>query len=279
MAKPSTDPVPSITESEASGDIAALYGDIRETLGVPVVNLIWRHLAIVPGGLAWAWDSLRPLYASGGIAAEAAALRAGLDIPVLSGLSAAALEAVGLMATDIARIELILASYERSNAMNMVALAALLARLDGTAPAGGATVVTPADDDSVEGEMPPLLALGEMPPHVRFLVETLNEVGGRAEILASMYRHLANWPPYLGIVSVLLTPFAATGKIEPVIRGVIADGRQRGSALAVSLADPDQALDAAVCEDVRRALMRFIEGPIGKMIAVVPLISRAMPRD
>ncbi len=52
----SSDPVPAIAEAEATGETVELYTDIRATLGVPVVNLIWRHLAVFPGGLAWGED-------------------------------------------------------------------------------------------------------------------------------------------------------------------------------------------------------------------------------
>ena len=58
MLNVAADPVPSIREADATGDIAVLYDDIRATLGVPVVNLIWRHLAVLPGGLSWAWATL-----------------------------------------------------------------------------------------------------------------------------------------------------------------------------------------------------------------------------
>ncbi len=75
MTGASGDPVPSIREDQAEGDIAALYGDIRATLGVPVVNLIWRHLATFPNGLAWAWHAVRPQYRSGAVQAESRALR------------------------------------------------------------------------------------------------------------------------------------------------------------------------------------------------------------
>jgi hypothetical protein len=272
-----TDPVPSIREADATGEIAALYGDIRETLGVPVVNLIWRHLAVFPGGLGWAWESLKPLYASGAIAREAIALRGGLEIPVIPGLTAPALAALGLSNEDIARINMILSAYERSNAMNMIALGALLARLEGSDWRPETAVPKPADDEAVEGEMPPLLALDEMEPHVRALVEALNAVGGRTEILASMYRHLANWPPYLGAISALITPFASEGRLEPLILGVVAEGRRRAAALAGNLATPDVALETDVEDKMRATLGRFIDGPIGKMIAIVPLIKRAMP--
>lgn len=277
MTSTAADPVPSIREADATGEIGALYEDIRATLGVPVVNLIWRHLAIFPGGLAWAWESLKPLYASGAIAAEAAALRDGIEVPTLPGLTSSVLAAAGLGAADIARIRMILASYERSNAMNIVALGALLARLEGTTAQKEATAAGGQTDESVEGTMPPLLTLDEMSPEVRTLVEAMNGVGGRTKILASMYRHLANWPPYLALLSVLLAPYAAEGRLEPVILGVIAEGRRRAAALAGDLATPDTALDAKSEADMRAALNRFIDGPIGKMIAVVPLIQQAMP--
>ena len=278
MADPSGDPVATITEADASGEVAALYADIRAILGVPVVNLIWRHLAVMPGGLAWAWDSLKPLYASGAVAAQAAALRAGLKVPVLVGLSGPVLGAAGLGPDDLNRIGMILDSYERSNAMNIIALGALLARLEGTA--AGAAEAPPgaaAAADPVAGEMPALLSLDAMSPPVRALVEDLNRIGGRDEILASMYRHLANWPIYLALVHALIAPFGAAGRLEPLILGVIAEGRGRAAGIAGELATPAHTPDAAVRQNMRAALSQFIDGPIGKMITIVPLIRQAMP--
>src|SRR5258707_15279284 len=54
--------VPSILESEARGEIADIYADIRKVLGTSVVNLIWRNLATMPGALEWTWSTVRPLY-------------------------------------------------------------------------------------------------------------------------------------------------------------------------------------------------------------------------
>jgi hypothetical protein len=274
MLSTSGDPVATVSEADAGGDIAVLYRDIRGTLGVPVVNLIWRHLAVFPGCLDWAWRSLRPLYESGAVGAEARALREGLAIPVLPGLSWAGFGALGLGARDISQIMMILHSYERSNAMNMIALGALLARLDGVT--GGRSPAPPPHDEAgaVGGSMPGLLSLDAMAPPVRDLVVALNAVGGRAEILASMYRHLANWPPYLALIQTLITPFEP---LEPVIGGVIVEGRRRAAGLVAGLADPEPVPDADMQAELRRVLHRFIDGPIGKMIAIVPLIRQAMP--
>jgi hypothetical protein len=65
MAAPGADSIPAISEGDAVGDVAALYEDLRVTLGVPFVNLIWRHLATIPGGLAWVWTLVKPLYVGG----------------------------------------------------------------------------------------------------------------------------------------------------------------------------------------------------------------------
>ena len=69
-----SDPVPAITEAAATGETAAIFADIRQVLGVDVVNLIWRHLATIDGALPWAWGTLRPLYADGSVISEATAL-------------------------------------------------------------------------------------------------------------------------------------------------------------------------------------------------------------
>jgi hypothetical protein len=281
MANTSGDPVATITEADAvgmGGQVAEIYADIRATLGVPVVNLIWRHLAVFPGALPWAWQSLKPLYASGEVVTHAEALRSGLAVPALAGLSRPALAAAGLGGDDLTRITMILRSYERSNAMNIIALGALLARLEGRAPEDGDAASPPRDEDPIVGEMPTLLTLDAMAAHVRALVEDLNRIGGRDEILASMYRHLAHWPAYLALVHTLIAPFAAEGRLEPLIQGVIAEGRHRAARITAGLATPEQTLETSVQADMRAALSLFIDGPIGKMITIVPLIRQAMPR-
>ncbi|HPU53194.1 MAG TPA: hypothetical protein PK359_16670, partial [Burkholderiaceae bacterium] len=72
------DPVDAISEADARGDVAELYADIRATLGVPVVNLVWRNLATIDGALPWAWSAVRPAYVSGAVDHHAGRLKAGI---------------------------------------------------------------------------------------------------------------------------------------------------------------------------------------------------------
>ena len=50
-----------LPESKASAAVREIYDDIRETLGLPVVNLLYRHLAVEPGRLESTWAELRPV--------------------------------------------------------------------------------------------------------------------------------------------------------------------------------------------------------------------------
>ena len=47
-----------VTEKEATGEVAEIYQDIRETMDMPFVNTIWRNFATKEGVLQWVWYSL-----------------------------------------------------------------------------------------------------------------------------------------------------------------------------------------------------------------------------
>jgi len=87
--------VPSILESEARGEIADIYADIRKVLGTSVVNLIWRNLATMPGALEWTWSTVRPLYL-GDAPLHAEAVRQMIALPEWPGFSTDTLAAAGV---------------------------------------------------------------------------------------------------------------------------------------------------------------------------------------
>jgi len=162
-----SDPVPAISESEATGLIAQIYADIRRTHRVGVVNLIWRHLATIPGGLPWVWTMVRPLYADGAVGREAAALRAGLSLPELPAWPMAALRSAGLQDGDITGIRTVLAAYDRTNAMALIVFLAVQLRLEGAPPPVDAVARRPASASAEpvpDLPLPPLLALADMSP-------------------------------------------------------------------------------------------------------------------
>jgi hypothetical protein len=89
------DPVPAVPENEATGVIAGIFGDIRDTLNVEVVNLIWRHLATMPEALEWVWSALKPLYTGSGID-RAELIRQNLKLPQAPKFSQDTLAVAGL---------------------------------------------------------------------------------------------------------------------------------------------------------------------------------------
>ena len=101
------------------GRVAELFADIRATIGVRVVNLVWRHLATMEDALPWAWAAVKPLYVEGIVDAAVVRFRQDMAVPRL--LSLAGPQPVG--------VDAVLASYDHSNTINLFALGALVAWL------------------------------------------------------------------------------------------------------------------------------------------------------
>lgn len=271
----SGDPVPAIGEAEAAGEVAALYEDIRRSLGVPVVNLIWRHLAVFPGALDWTWRTVRPIYLDGSVAALAAEFRRGLELPALPAVPREVLRAAGIGASAEAAIAGVLASYDRSNSTNLIALSALMRRLDGDAGSPARLVAAP--EPPLEGALPRLLDTAEMAPATAALVERLNLLGERdhGRIVASMYRHLAHWPSFLALAWAMLAPLDAAGRLGPPIAANLTAARGAAGALIGRLSPPP--LSDAIARDARAAIDRFVEHPIGKMVTICRLLRHNLP--
>src|SRR5215212_2826677 len=122
--------VPSVLESEARGEIADIYADIRKVLGTSVVNLIWRNLATMPGALQCTCSTVRPLYL-GDAPLHAQAVRQTIALPEWPGFSTDTLAAAGVDEAERALIHGVLDSYQHTNALALVEVAALLEELNG----------------------------------------------------------------------------------------------------------------------------------------------------
>ena len=268
-----TDAMPTLPESDAAGAAAALYADIRGVLGVPVVNLVWRRLACLPGALDWAWAAVRPLYAGGLADAAAARILAGTPLPGLPPWPDALLPAAGVPETDRAAVLRVLASYDRGNRLNLAALGALLPALEG-APAGGpAAAAAGSARGAVEGALPPLPAMAALAPDVRGLVLALNRLGNRGDpVVASLYRHLAWWPGFLALAWVQLAPLDRDGRLAAAIAAGAEAAREASAGIAGGLALPAAPPPAGL----REAVAQFVRGPIARMTPVSALLLRLL---
>jgi hypothetical protein len=160
MAALGADSISAIVEHDAVGDIADLYQDLRVTLGVPFVNLIWRHLATIPGGLAWVWTLTKPLYVSGELNRISVENAAQVSLASLAPLPDFVFESVALSREDRQTIVALIESYNHANGVNFLALVVAVSVLRDGLPASGKTAALGARHRSPSAKaLPPLPGL------------------------------------------------------------------------------------------------------------------------
>jgi hypothetical protein len=249
-----SDPFPAIAEAAATGETAELFADIRATVGVRVVNLVWRHLATMEGALPWAWTAAKPIYLAGIADQAAIGFRKAMVVPGLGSLAGA----------EPASVDDVLASYDHSNTVNLFALGALLAWLRGETVETGPPVRgprLPAPDVA----LPKLASQQDVTPETWALVLRLNGYGDTSQlILASMYRHLAHAPAFLHRVEAALGPVERDGSLERAIAANRADAAAEARVLASAIVAPPTP-DASRIE---AAVSAFVDHAIGKMVTI-----------
>jgi len=269
------DPVAAVTEQEATGEVAEIFADIRAVLRVGVVNLIWRHLATIPGALPWAWGVLRPRYLDGTIASAAVDLRL-IVVHMLPRFrfTPEVFAAAGLGEADLSAIRDVLAAYDRTNSKALIALSALRGSLEGRLGASESKALRRppvAGDPEPSIALPRLLSLGDMAPSTAALVQSLNRIGARdaSPIVASMYRHLAHWPAYLALAWTVLAPRQADGRLPASIADVASNAASISGRLVDSLAPSERPAHAAA---TKKAVEPFVNDVIARMVVICALL-------
>lgn len=255
-------PFPAVDEASATGETAELFADIRATVGVRVVNLVWRHLASLDGALPWAWTAVKPLYLQGMADTAAVRFREAMILPKLGSLSGA----------EPASVDAVLASYDHSNTINLLALGALAAWLNGETAGQG----TPEQGPRLpvpDVTLPKLASETDVSPETWQRVLRLNRFGDRARplILASMYRHLAHAPDFLQRLEAVLTPVQADGSLDRAIAANRATAAARARVLARAIA----AERPKLANEIETGVSAFVDHAIGKMATICRAIQMA----
>ena len=249
-----SDPFPAVAEAAAMGQIADFFADIRATIGVRVVNLVWRHLATMDGALPWAWTAVKPIYVEGMADAAVVRFRQTMIVPHLTSLAG----------PEPASVDAVLASYDHSTTINLFALGALVAWLRGETAAAG-TPMRGARLAAPDLALPPLASEGDVAPDVWAMVLRLNHFGDRPEplILASMYRQLAGTPDFLKRVERALAPAQADGTLDRAIavNREAARVEARVIARAISASSPPPV-------PIEVSVAAFLDHAIGKMVTI-----------
>ena len=278
------DPSPALLtelpEAHATGVHAHIYGEIRRWSGVPMVALIFRHLATLPGVLEWAWALIGPAMRAGVLQREAWTLAADATIPARAALVPAALRVAGIDEADESSIAAILDAYNRANPVNILALRCLALHLadPGVAPRAPAEL-PPGQPPPAPAPIGAMVDPRDMTPAVRALAMLLTNRGAAqapSPLWPSLYRHLAPWPAYLGYASLLVVPeFSAIDQAAVRFRTRIDAAAE---ALARRLAAPADA--PAPSDAVRSTLQEAIDRfgtRIPEMVVIGGVLRRALP--
>jgi hypothetical protein len=195
-----------LRESDATGEIAGIYDQIRRLWAVPYVSSLQRHLATRPGWLEWTWAALGPAFTSG--VAQAAAWRAadGLVLPRLAPLSRDALAVWGVDTGGEAAIRATCASFVRVSPVNLVLSGLLRRLLTGERPPGANGSPPAWTPPAPLGPLPALADPTVLPPAQRAVLATLATTVAGQVFVPGLYRMLASWPMFLAHVATVLRP-------------------------------------------------------------------------
>jgi hypothetical protein len=219
-----------IREADAPPEVAAVYQALRAASGVPVVNLIWRHLATLPGVLPWSWAAARGVLEDGMVAAARARLGATVRLPALPCGDA------GLDAGDRATILAVVETYNRGNLTNLILLTALRQEIEGASRLA-APRPAPAMADLPIPPVPPLPALAGLPEATRARVRALaahHPGAASGGVVPSLYLHLAHWPELLARLPTLLAPVYAV--LDAARAAAVAEAQREAAVIRPRLA-------------------------------------------
>jgi len=225
----SYDPVTAVDEATATGATAEIFADIRATMGIPLITSIWRGLAGMEDCLPRVWALTKPIYLSGLPEGALARVIARANLPLPEPLAPTQLACVGISPRDLDDIRAILAAYNRSNGMNLVALAALV-----TPPERDRTTSSKPASTAHWPPLPPLLQRDAIDEDTWVLIRHVNSFGasGIDAHVATLWRHMAHWPGLLALIHAAFAPLQASGAIPAATAQVMRLAQEEGARMA-----------------------------------------------
>ena len=267
----SYDPVTAVDEATATGATAEIFADIRHTMGIPILTSIWRGLAGIDDSLSKVWSAAKPVYLSGHPEKALGRVVEQSSLPAPEPLPPTLLACAGIDATDLQAIRTIVDAYNRSNGMNMVALAALVS--DGDAEHDDAYPVTHPE----WGPMPALMAREAINNDTWELIRHVNAFGapGIDAHVATLWRHLGHWPGLLALIYCAFAPLHADGSIAAAAGRMVQLTREEGMRMAYWR---DQ--DVVLSESARNTLIGYVTTPtqVARMVTIGHALARWLPR-
>jgi hypothetical protein len=264
------DTVTALAESDATGEIAEIFADIRRTMQIPMLTSIWRILADSDADLDSTWKAVKPLYPTGQPEAALARIRSEAAFPELSPVSLRDIEDAGVSPVELRSVRAILAAYNRSNSLNLLTQTALVPDHPGKYVA-----YPTVEMNSAPRDLPRLLPREEISDSVWEIVLQVNAYGTRGENpgLATIFRHLAYWPNLLSLIQTRLADAQEQGTISIGANSVTEIAVEEGGRMAQLR---DEAALSKISAHARDTVEHYVKGPfnVARIVNIGTSLSR-----
>ena len=259
----------------ATGSIREIYFALEASLQVRLVNLVYRHLATVPGALEWAWGTVGPAFEGSLFAEQSIALVPAGDLVATGQVS---LSGCGLSEAESDRVRETLDAYNRANPMNALSLRVISMALEAGRPSEFRR--PQAREAGNLSELLPMAALDELAPQTMDVLYRLAwlTTGQDRGLVPSLFRHFTPWPALLMALADWLEPLVQAGQIDAQLVAISDKADVIARDIFENLGQPG---DCAVLPDAatRETLAQTIEifpSAICRMIVIGGLLRGAL---
>lgn len=257
----SYDPVNVTDEATASGRTAEIFQDIRATMCIPILTSIWRALASWDDCLERTWSNVKPIYVSRLPELIMPEFLSQIVLPTPEFKIEERFSTDNLSGIDLQDIKQIVNAYNRSNTLNLLALAAHI-----TPASEGAPLVLDAPfKNQTPIPLKPLLSRLEIADlNWRHVCEA-NSLGtfmgsndSSNQHVATLWRHLAYWPSFLSLIYEGFLPQQESGAINAMSSKSILLAVDYGAKIARSF----NAHDEPIPDRAMAVIQGYVRSPI-----------------
>lgn len=195
-----------ILESQATGEIARIYDEIRTYCAVPYVSSLQRHVATKPNCLEYAWAACRPAFLDGTIPETAWQRAATVDVQPFPKLSRAALRLMGVDDDGLTSLRNICENFIRVSPINLLFAGIVEKLIQGAEPQGRRTDWPAWTPPAMLDPLPDLPNMGDLPRDQHDLLMQLGTMLGGSPFVPGLYRLFTPWPAYMAHAVTLVEP-------------------------------------------------------------------------
>ena len=272
--------LPERSVKEATGVTSEIYRSIEAALGVRLVNLVYRHLATIPGALEWAWAVVGDGFSEGIYQQRSAPL-----VRLVAHLSAdpqsirpISLVDYGLKLSEASAVLDTLDAYNSANPMNALSLRVIALSLSaGWCPPARRAYI-PSSGPMVD--LLPMADIEDLDPETsEYMAElALYSTGEKSNLVPSLFRHFICWPSLLAGLCDWLRPLHEKDVVQNLSWQISDEADTIADDIFKNLV-VSEATMAPPAEEIRSAVVRTIDQflpAICRMIVIGGLLRSAI---